>query len=86
VSGRGGPTTPRGRTDLGGIAAVGINCFNLSISGTTAGGGEAEGGSGGEGEGTTDAGGGEATEEELAKGEGVDGALGEEEEEDCSFC
>jgi hypothetical protein len=47
VRGRGGPTTPRARTDLGGIPVLGISCFSLSISGTTTRGGEDEGGKGG---------------------------------------
>jgi hypothetical protein len=49
VSGGGGPTNARGRTDLGGFAAEGINCFNLSNS-SIIGGGE-ELGSGGDSEG-----------------------------------
>lgn len=45
--GKGGPTITFGRTDLGGMAVVGINVFNLSISGTRTGGGDEQGGSGG---------------------------------------
>jgi hypothetical protein len=50
VSGGGGPTRARGRTDFGGMLAEGTSCLSLSISGTIAGGDE-EGCSGGEGDG-----------------------------------
>lgn len=49
--GRGGPTTPRFRTDLGGIPVAGTKCLSLSISGMIAGGGEEEDGKGGDVEG-----------------------------------